>query len=126
MPGEDASLVMVSPDLGTEILLRSGRADRLGLGDPWEASFAESEELPQVRAAVDTLRPGDRMLLDGPARDVLAKLRAQPGRDVLDDPLPALAPLQEWALERIDRRYRLQPVATAPGGFTVVALRPRG
>jgi hypothetical protein len=126
VPGEDASLMMVSPDLGTEILLRSGRADRLGLGDPWEASFAASEEVPQVREAVDSLRPGARMLMDGPARDVLAKLRAQPGRDVLEDPIPALAPLQVWALQRIDARYRLQPVAAAPGGFTVVALRPRG
>ena len=59
---------MVQPDLGIEILIRSGRADRLLLGDPWEASFAEAEELPQLRAAVDALRPGERMLLDRPAR----------------------------------------------------------
>ena len=126
MPGEDESLVMVAPDLGTEILLRSGRADRLGLGDPWEASFAVAEELPQVRAAVDALRPGDRMLMDGPARDVLATLRAEPGHDALRDTRSALAPLQVWALQRLDRRYRLQTVASAPGGFTVVELRPRG
>jgi hypothetical protein len=125
MPGERESLMMVSPDLGIEILLRSGRADRLLLGDPWEASFAEAKELPQLRAAVDALRPGDRMLLDPPARKVLATLRAHPSRDVLARPEPALAPLQQWALQRIDRRFRLRPVARAAGGFTVVALRPR-
>jgi hypothetical protein len=125
MPGERESLVMVQPDLGIEILLRSGRADRLLLGDPWEASFAEAEELPQLRAAVDALRPGDRMLLDRPARTVLAALRADPSRDVLAAPGSVLAPLQEWALQRIDRRFRLRTVARGPGDFTVVELAPR-
>ena len=125
MPGERESLVMVQPDLGIEILIRSRRADRLLLGDPWEASFAEAEELPQLRAAVDALRPGDRMLLDGPARKVLAALRADPSRDVLATPGSVLAPLQEWALQRIDRRFRLRPVARGPGDFTVVELAPR-
>ena len=50
MPGEDASLLMVAPDLGTEILLRSGRVDRLLLGDPWETSFVAGDELPALRA----------------------------------------------------------------------------
>jgi hypothetical protein len=125
MPREDESLVMVAPDLGTEILLRSGRADRLGLGDAWEASFAADEELPGVRAAVDALRPGERMLMDDPARQVLATLRQEPTRDTLAHPMSQLAPLQQWALQRIDRRFRLEPVARPAGGFTVVALRPR-
>jgi hypothetical protein len=125
MPGERESLVIVSPELGTEILIRSGRADRLHLGDPQEASFAKAEELPGLRAAVDGLRPGQRMLLDQPARHVLATLRAQPRRDVLAHPLSELAPLQQWALQRIGRRFRLRPVATPSGGFTVVALVPR-
>jgi hypothetical protein len=66
------------------------------------------------------------MLMDAPARKVLATLRAQPDRDVLDAPLSDLAPLQQWALQRIDGRFRLEPIGTAPGGFTVVSLRPRG
>jgi hypothetical protein len=65
------------------------------------------------------------MLLDAPARQVLAALRAQPSRDVLARPEGALAPLQQWALQRIDRRFRLRPVARTARGFTVVALRPR-
>jgi hypothetical protein len=126
LPGERESLLMVSPDLGIEILLRSRRADRLFLGDAWEASFVASEELPGVRAAVDALRPPERMLLDQPARQALAILRAQPARDTLAHPLPMLAPLQQWALQRIERRFRLRPVARASGGFTVVELSPRG
>jgi peptidoglycan/LPS O-acetylase OafA/YrhL len=126
MPGEKQSLVMVEPDLGTEILLRSGRVDRLFLGDPWEASFAHAEELPQLRAAVDALRGGERMLLDQSSEHVLAELRAHPSRDVIAHPDPALAPLQQWALQRIDERFRLRPVARSSGGFTAVTLVPRG
>jgi hypothetical protein len=66
------------------------------------------------------------MLLDQPARQVLAALRAQPGRDPLARPLPALAPLQQWALQRVDRRFRLRAVAPPAEGFTVVELSPRG
>jgi hypothetical protein len=125
MPGEDESLVMVAPDLGTEILLRSGRVDRLLLGDAWEASFVTDEELPELAEAVDGLRPGDRMLLDQPARELLAALRADPSLDPLDTSVRLLAPLQQWALERIDERFRLRPVAAEEGGFTVVELSRR-
>jgi hypothetical protein len=126
MPGEDASLVMVAPDLGLEILLRSGRVDRLLLGDAWETSFVAEDELPALRERVDALAPGDRMLMDGAAEQTLATLREHPGGDPLAVPGSELAPLQEWALQRIVARYELAPVAPADGGFTVVELRPRG
>jgi hypothetical protein len=124
MPGEAESLVMVSPDLGIEILLRSGRVDRLLLGDAWEASFVTDEELPALAEAVDALRPGVRMLLDRPARELLARLRAEPSLDPLDPGVRLLAPLQQWALARIAARFRLRPVAR-DGGFTVVELSRR-
>ena len=80
---------MVAPDLGTEILLRSGRVDRLLLGDPWEASFvAGGGAARRCAPAVDALRPGDRMLLDAAGRHVLAALRAHPARDLLARPPP--------------------------------------
>ena len=125
MPGEDESLVMVAPDLGTEILLRSGRVDRLLLGDAWEASFVTDEELPELAEAVDALRPGDRMLMDQPARELLAALRADPSLDPLDTSVRLLAPLQQWALKRIDERFMLRPIGAEEGGFTVVELSPR-
>jgi hypothetical protein len=125
MPGEDASVLMVAPDLATEILLRSGRVDRLLLGDPWETSFVAGDELPALRDRVDALRPGDRMLMDAAGRSTLAALRADPARDPLTELLPDLAPLQAWALQRIIARYDLRPIAPAQDGFTVVELRPR-
>jgi hypothetical protein len=126
MPGEDASLVMVAPDVGLEILLRSGRVDRLLLGDAWETSFVAADELPALRERVDALEPGTRMLMDAAAEKTLAALRAEPERDPLTSPGNDLAPLQEWALQRIAARYDLEPVAPAEDGFTVVELRPRG
>ena len=131
MPGERESLAIVTPDLGTEIMLRSGRVDKLFLGDPLEASFAKEEELPGLRADVDALRPGERMLLDRTAEQVLAMLRAEPARDTL-------ASRSRSSRSAGSRRCRdgrcsgstggsgCSAIAPAAGGFTVVALRSRG
>jgi hypothetical protein len=124
MRGEPESLLMATPDLAIEILLRTDRVDRLHLGDAWESSFVAEHELPKLRAEVDALRPGTRMLLDRPGREYLQQLRADPELDTLAPSPSQLAPLQRWALQRIERRYALRPVATA-GEFRVVALDPR-
>jgi hypothetical protein len=125
LPGETRSLVMVAPDLGIEILLRSDRADRLFLGDPVEASFVFAERLPALRTVVAGLRPGDRMLMDADGRAVLAVLRARPSLDPLSRRAPAqLAPLQRWALKRIDERFRLRTIHRE-AGYSVVELEPR-
>ncbi len=125
MPGERRSIVMVAPDVGTEILVRSGRADRLELGAPWEASFVAEEHLPHLRAAVEGLRPGDRMLMDDGARDLAALFRDRPGVSPLELGPPRLAPLQRTALRWIEERFRLRPVASELGGFSVVELALR-
>lgn len=125
LPGERRSLLVVSPDLGVEVLIRSDRSDALHLGDPTEASFAKDAELPIVRSAVNGLRPGRRMLMDRTAVAVLVRLRAEPRRDVLVDPLKPLAPLQQWALRRIDERFELRPVGRPIGAFSVVELTAR-
>jgi hypothetical protein len=125
MPGEDRSIVMVAPDVGIEILIRSGRRDTLELGDAWESSFVAGRHLSRLAKAIAALRPGDRMLMDQRARSVLGKLRAQPSLDPLRITPLQLAPLQQWALKRIDERFRLEPVGRADGGFTVVALAAR-
>ena len=125
MPGERESLVFTAPDVGIEILVRSGRVDRLLLGDPWETSFVGASVRPALAGRIDALRAGQRMLLDEPARSVLSRLRADPALDPLERPLPGLAPLQQWALRRIDDRFRLRPVAPPADGFTVLELAPR-
>ena len=63
--------------------------------------------------------------MDPGGRSALAALRADPSRDPLEDRVPALAPLQAWALKRIVARYDLRPVGPEQDGFTVVELRPR-
>ena len=123
--GDGDALVIAAPDLGLEILMRAGRSDRLRLGDAWEASFAGPEELPGLDRAIADLRPGERMLLDGAARDVLAALRRDPSRDPLLEPVGQLALLQQHALREIDRRFELREVAPERDGFTVVELAAR-
>lgn len=124
LPAQRRSLVITEPDLGIEILIRSGRVDRLFLGDPQETSFVAGERIPDLRRQLATLRPGERMLLDGPALVALRALAAHPSADPLRLPGQTLAPLQVWALAQIQRRFRLRTVARADG-FTVVQLAPR-
>jgi hypothetical protein len=122
MPGERASVVMVAPDVGTEILVRSERADRLLLGAPWEASFVAEEYLARLRGAVAGLRPGDRMLMDAGARELLELYRERPGVNPLELGAPRLAPLQQTALRLIQERFALRQFGRADGGFTVAEL----
>ena len=114
MPGERRSLVVLPPDLGIEVLLRSDRASRLPFGDPWEDSFIFSEHIPELRDALAGLAPGDRMLID---RSTLAALAG-------DLPFSGLAPLQSWVLERVGQRFALLPVGGAEE-LVVVELAPR-
>jgi hypothetical protein len=65
------------------------------------------------------------MLMDQSARTVLRALRADPSLDPLTLTPPRLAPLQQWALKRIDRRFQLKQIGARDGEYTVVELRPR-
>ena len=49
MPGERRVLIVVKPDLATEILMRSGRSNQLPFSDPLEDSFVGSRNLPALR-----------------------------------------------------------------------------
>lgn len=134
MPSARRSLLVMTPDLETEVLLRSRRGNVLPLAAPWQDSFIAEQRLPALRDAVDELRSGQRMLLDKPARETFATLRAtpsfdplanrcEPGKPVL---IPAdLAPLQTWALQRIGERFDLETIATDSSGLAVVELIER-
>jgi len=128
MPGQRRSLVLADPELRTEILMRSGRADELPLGDPKEDSYVPSERLPGLREAVAELQPGARLLLDRGALDALAAIKANPSYDPFTEALTspgALAPVQQWALQQIYERFRLQTLYQGEQGFTVATLVPR-
>jgi hypothetical protein len=127
MPGDAPVPIVASPDLETEVLLRSGRSHGLGLSYAREDSFITAETLPHVREAVDDLQPGDSLVMQTPALEVLAAYRAQPSRDPLLDPVnpQLLVPLQEWALKRIGQRFRVRVVDRDAGEFVVARLAPR-
>lgn len=138
MPGQRDSLVLVTPDLATEILIRAERGNELPIAAPWGDSFIAPERLPSLSAAVTSLRAGDRMLIDRPALKRFKRLREQPSigpptsdsaaRDFAQVPVLAplpLAPLQTWALKLIGDRFNLRTVDRGASGLMIVGLVPR-
>jgi hypothetical protein len=125
MPGQDRVLILTAPDLGVEILLRSGRANELPFGDPIEDSFVASEYVPRLREAIAGIAPGSRILLDQVALDALATIRSRRPPDGLDIDVGSLASLQLRALKGIDERFRFRSIHRDGLGFTVAELVPR-
>ena len=128
LPGEPRSVVLVTPDLGVEILMRSGRSNRLPIAYPWGDGFVEEQRIPGIRRAVADLQVGDRMLLDQGALDTFAthplgRAGNEPGSGLV--PGSAVAPLQLFALGKIASRFRLRPIHRDPSGLVVVQLGPR-
>lgn len=126
MPGRRHVLIVVSPDLGVEILLRAKRANELPVGDPIEESFVAGSRLPLLRQAIARLRPGERILLDANTWSMLGTIRRHAGID----PLRAFAsslqtPLQGWILQRLDERFNLRPIHGDSQGFIVAELGAR-
>lgn len=127
MPGQPRSLVFTIgvPDLGTEILIRSRRGNRLPLGDPVEDSILPASRLPAIQKAIDTLHPGERLLLNPTAESYVRSFRAHH----LSNPLRTVYPeggtaIEEWALQGIAGRFRLRTVAVDGRGFIVAELAP--
>lgn len=124
MPGVRRVTIVVSPDLATEILIRSGRSNQLAFSDPLEDSFVGSRSLPALQRTIAELRPGDRLLIQQTGLRAFAILDAQPSRDVLLHPVPdsGLIPMQEWVLQQIAKRFELRVIQRDQQGFVVVAL----
>jgi hypothetical protein len=127
MPGERRSLVLLplAPDLSTEVLMRSGRANALPLGDPKADGFVPTVWMPIIRPGIARLRPGRRVLLDRTGAALFATLARQPGRDVFAEPLLSGNPLDEWILQQIGRRFSLRLVAHDRSGLVVAQLARR-
>jgi hypothetical protein len=128
MPGERRSLVLVKPDLDTEILMHSARSNALPLPDAIEDSFVGAHKFPLLRRAVVGLQPGRRMLLDRAQLAGLAALKRDPVSAPSLTQVPSLGtpttPLQVRTLAEIDKRFRLSPLH-AEGSFVVVELEAR-
>ena len=126
MPGEDESVVLVQPNMITEVLMRSERSNRLPLSNPVKDGFAEDATRPGLLEAAAQLEPGTRMLLDESALRGLRTIRGNPRHELLNVIAPGAptTPLELQALREIDRRFVLRPVARADG-FVVVELERR-
>ncbi len=125
MPDQSRVLTLVAPDLETEILMRSGRANELPLSYAREDSFVSSQYVGVLRRAVDDLEPGDRLLMQRDGLKVLDAPRARPSADPFAQPVVAsdsLVPLQEWTLQRIGQRFELRVIHRDDQGFVVATL----
>jgi len=127
LPGERRSVVLAQPNLATETLMRSGRANELPLADAWEDSFVAQDRAPAVRDAVDSLQPGRRVLFDKGMLLELAAVRANPTIDLSRPTVQGspVAPLQLVALDELNRRFRLRTIRRGGDGWTVMELGRR-
>lgn len=126
MPGDQRVLTLLWPDLETEILIRSNLTSQLPLSFPPQDSFVSAEYLPELRRAVAKLQAGDRLLTDAAGLEAFVALRAQPSRDPLVAPVSRrLAPLQQWTLQQIGRRFDLKRIYRDDQEFVVAVLTPR-
>jgi hypothetical protein len=126
IPGKRVLILLPTvPDLGTEILIRTRRANSMFIGDPKADSLVPSVWLPKLQRDVAALRAGDRLLTDRAGLLIAAALRANPAIDPLKHPIAGGFQEEEWLLREIDRRLRLRPVYRDPDGLIVAALVSR-
>jgi hypothetical protein len=125
--GAERVLSVMPSDLETEILIRSGRVNKLPLSFPVEDSFIPGEYLPRLGRTVARLRPGERLLTQVSVVRLFHEFAARPSHDPLVDPRAriGLAPLQAWVIERLAERFDLKVVHRDAAGFVVAVLEPR-
>ncbi len=123
IPGRRALVVLPeTPDLATEILIRSGRANSLSIGDPKADGFVPSVWTNELTGEIARLRPGTRLLMSRTAQHVVAVLHADPSIDPLTHTIDGAIPQEEWILSQLDRRFVLRPIAQDREGFVVAEL----
>ncbi len=127
MPGQRRVVILFPdlPDLGTEILMRSGRYNLLPIGDPKADSYVPSLRMPDLRRAVAKLEPGQLILINRAAQLTVATVRANPSMDPLHPPF--LSPtfgyqaIERWLIAEVAKRFELRPVYTDRATGLVVA-----
>ncbi|MCB0870979.1 MAG: hypothetical protein KDB52_09120 [Solirubrobacterales bacterium] len=125
MPGEDQTAIITVPDLDVNVLVLTGRSNRLGLTDAKEQSWVPDPHVEPVAAAARKLEAGDRMLLDTAALDAFRTLARDPEADleeITDE--SGISFIQQVAILALTENFRIKPVARE-GDLTVVELVPR-
>jgi hypothetical protein len=127
MPGRRRVAIVVQPELATEVLVRSGRANALPFTDARADSFVDAPSESAARRGVDELAPGQRVLLQPAGLDALALLRTRTAAEVYATPPARSARLtvgQLRVLKRMGERFRLRVVGR-DRDFVVVELARR-
>jgi hypothetical protein len=82
---------------------------------------------------VETVEPGERMLLDARGREAWDLYHRQPDRDPftgsafgVPNSEAGITTLQEWVLRELGKRFDLELVGRSPHGLEVVEFVPRG
>ena len=117
-------LLPTLPDLGTEILIRSHRANLLPIGDPKADGLVPSVWLPRISSALARIRAGQRILIDQQALQVISDLR-NPAVDRGLQRIDGGGTEVEWILRELDRRFRIRPIHRAADGLILAALVAR-
>ncbi len=118
-------LLPTTPDLSIEILLRSGRANRLFIGNPVMDSYLPSVWMPVITRQLARLQPGERLLMDRTGEAIATELAAHPSIDPIAHPIHGGASQVEWILRQIAERFKLRPMYEDQTGFVVAELESR-
>ena len=124
-PEGGEAAVVTAPDLDVNILVRSGRANALGITDSKEASWVPGPHLEELTRRVDGFEPGRLMLVDAAALEAWRALRADPDADAARIAEEAgITSIGVEALRLIAERFRLVTVERGADGLAVVRLEP--
>ncbi len=126
IPGRRVVILLPADvDLSIEVLMRSGKANRLFLGDANQDTFVPSVWKGKISRGIGQLRPGDRILTDAGGLALAATLQAHPAIDPVQHPIGTGNPEIEWILQQLGRRFALRPIHRGQAGFVVAELVPR-
>jgi hypothetical protein len=126
IPGRRALVLLpTKPDLSIEILMRSGRANKLFIGDPNMDGFVPSNWVGEITKQIEGLRSGDRVLMDRTALAIATELHTHPLIDPITKVEDPGTKQEAWILRQLDKRFRLQPIYGDKEGFIVAELSAR-
>ena len=119
-------LLPESPDLGTEILMRSERSNLFFIGDPKADGFIDASAWTgRIGHELAALHAGQRLLTDAAGLAVVRRLRGRPDDYAITPGLGLLNPQLDWILHQLDKRFLLVAIDRDPSGLIVVSLAAR-
>ncbi len=126
-PDTDHVITLVSPELSVEILVRAQKANGIPISDPSQDSYVPESRLADLDDSIAHLQPGERILTQGAALAMVPGLLEHPDADLLANPLgnDGLAPIQDYALREIAKRFRIVPVKRFAEDYVIARLEAR-